>query len=130
MEQVRCTLDLKRRLDQPVLVPAPPKTTFNTKRGLSFRAPASEDAFAAPPPPPQPASVVYKIIKRQGGVNNVNGYAPFNDPLLAAPNYDIAFNSWTAAARLGLIAYAMLPLAITLALKQVSCRLPRRRTVA
>jgi hypothetical protein len=45
--------------------------------------------------------------------------APFNDPLLAGPNNNIAANPWTAAARLGLISYAMLPLAVTLALKQV-----------
>lgn len=44
--------------------------------------------------------------------------APFNDPLLASSNTNIAANAWTAAARLGLISYAMLPLVITLALKQ------------
>jgi hypothetical protein len=53
-------------------------------------------------------------------VNNPNGWAPFNDPLLASSNIDIGANYWTAAARLGLISYAMLPLAITLAVKQVS----------
>lgn len=53
-------------------------------------------------------------------MNNPNGWAPFNDPLLASSNIDIAANYWTAAARLGLISYAMLPLAITLAVKQVS----------
>ncbi|KAK4053901.1 hypothetical protein OIO90_003738 [Microbotryomycetes sp. JL221] len=53
-----------------------------------------------------------KVIKRQ---NNPNGWAPFNDPLLASSNVDINFNAWTAAARLGLISYAMLPLAVTLA---------------
>ncbi|GAA6040169.1 hypothetical protein JCM8097_004161 [Rhodosporidiobolus ruineniae] len=52
------------------------------------------------------------------GVNNPNGWAPFNDPLLASSNHNIGFNAWSAAARLGLIAFAMLPLAITLALKQ------------
>ncbi|GJN90577.1 hypothetical protein Rhopal_003589-T1 [Rhodotorula paludigena] len=55
---------------------------------------------------------------RKRGANNPNGWAPFNDPLLAAPNFNIGFNAWTAAARLGLIGYAMLPLAVTLALKQ------------
>lgn len=52
--------------------------------------------------------------------------APFNDPLLAAPNFNIGFNAWTAAARLGLIGYAMLPLAVTLALKQVRGHLSMR----
>ncbi|GAA5896172.1 hypothetical protein JCM8208_007549 [Rhodotorula glutinis] len=52
------------------------------------------------------------------GVNNPNGWAPFNDPLLAASNVNIAANAWSAAARLGLISYAMLPLVVTLALKQ------------
>ncbi|GAA6058177.1 hypothetical protein JCM3770_004081 [Rhodotorula araucariae] len=52
------------------------------------------------------------------GVNNPNGWAPFNDPLLASSNVNIAANAWAAAARLGLISYAMLPLVVTLALKQ------------
>lgn len=46
------------------------------------------------------------------------GYAPFNDPLLAAPNFAIQANWWTAGNRLGLIAYALLPLCVMLALKQ------------
>ncbi|KAM0791379.1 hypothetical protein ACM66B_005844 [Microbotryomycetes sp. NB124-2] len=61
----------------------------------------------------QPSSAALR--KRQ---NNPNGWAPFNDPLLASSNVDINFNAWTAAARLGLISYAMLPLAVTLAVKQ------------
>ncbi|BGP48271.1 hypothetical protein JCM10450v2_004143 [Rhodotorula kratochvilovae] len=52
------------------------------------------------------------------GVNNPNGWAPFNDPLLASSNVNIGANAWAAAARLGLISYAMLPLVVTLALKQ------------
>lgn len=67
---------------------------------------------------PAPASLGYTIQKR--GVNNPNGWAPFNDPLLASSNRDIQANAWTAAARLGLISYAMLPLAVTFALKQAS----------
>ncbi|KAK4054460.1 hypothetical protein OIV83_000954 [Microbotryomycetes sp. JL201] len=55
------------------------------------------------------------LVRRQ---NNPNGWAPFNDPLLASSNTNIDFNAWTAAARLGLISYAMLPLAVTLAVKQ------------
>lgn len=42
-----------------------------------------------------------------------------NDPLLASPNFDIYANWWTAGSRLGLIAYALLPLCVTFALKQV-----------
>ncbi|GAA5873996.1 hypothetical protein JCM8547_001596 [Rhodosporidiobolus lusitaniae] len=97
----------------------PPKTTYRAKRalpGLNFPSFSSSSSFLSDdsdsPAPPTPAG----IFKR--GVNNPNGWAPFNDPLLASSNANIAFNAWSAAARLGLISYAMLPLAVMLALKQ------------
>ncbi|KAM0753167.1 hypothetical protein T439DRAFT_378880 [Meredithblackwellia eburnea MCA 4105] len=74
----------------------PPKSSYGGKRSLP--------------------DVFHFLDKR--GVNNPNGWAPFNDPLLAAPNYDIDANWWTAGDRLGLIAFAMFPLSVTLAVKQ------------
>ncbi|BGP16347.1 hypothetical protein JCM10213v2_004349 [Rhodosporidiobolus nylandii] len=99
----------------------PPKTTYRAKRALpAFRfpsfsssSPSSAEPVAAPP---TPAGALHTLDKR--GVNNPNGWAPFNDPLLASSNANIRFNTWTASARLGLISYAMLPLAVILALKQ------------
>ncbi|KAL8278190.1 hypothetical protein RQP46_009363 [Phenoliferia psychrophenolica] len=58
----------------------------------------------------------HSIEKR--GVNNPNGWAPFNDPLLSAPNKDVGATWWTAADRLGLIAFALFPIAVTFAVKQ------------
>ncbi|GAA5858165.1 hypothetical protein JCM1840_001066 [Sporobolomyces johnsonii] len=114
---------------------SPPKSTYRVRRdllsfGLSSLAVGSDKpSFAVDrdmtAPPPTPAGVVvqlarpvnaHKLTKR--GVNNPNGWAPFNDPLLASSNKNIGANAWTAAARLGLISFAMLPLAVTLALKQ------------
>lgn len=46
------------------------------------------------------------------------GWSPLTDPLLAGPNYTIDKNFWTSANRIGLIAYALLPLSVSLALKQ------------
>lgn len=96
--------------------PGPPRTTFGSSRKRSdFHVPVSDT-----PAPPQAATRRYTApVKR--GVNNINGYAPFNDPLLAAPNYSLS-NLWTSAARLGLISYALFPLTVTLALKQVRPR--------
>jgi hypothetical protein len=42
----------------------------------------------------------------------------FSDPLLSAPNFTIDKNYWASANRVGLIAYAFLPLSVGLALKQ------------
>ncbi len=47
-----------------------------------------------------------------------NGWAAFTDPLLSASNVAIHQTVWTAAARMGLMSYALLPLCVTLALKQ------------
>ncbi|GAA5820025.1 hypothetical protein JCM11251_005451 [Rhodosporidiobolus azoricus] len=112
----------------------PPKSTYRAKRALpalrfpsfgssspsSFDTPSSSlvdnEALVAPPPTPVEGLTFHQLDKR--GVNNPNGWAPFNDPLLASSNANIAANAWSAAARLGLISYAMLPLAVTLALKQ------------
>lgn len=49
---------------------------------------------------------------------NIDGWAPFNDPLLAAPNTDVAASWWTSSNRIGMISYAMLPFIVTLAVKQ------------
>lgn len=48
---------------------------------------------------------------------NPGGWAPFNDPLLAAPNFTIYRLMWTTSSRIGLIAYALLPLVVCLSLK-------------
>lgn len=48
---------------------------------------------------------------------NPNGWAPFNDPLLQSFNVDIQKSFWTSGNRLGLIAYTLLPLIVTLAMK-------------
>ncbi|SCV72183.1 BQ2448_4877 [Microbotryum intermedium] len=50
--------------------------------------------------------------------NYLSGWVAYTDPLLSASNVDIDKNWWTSAARLGLIAFALLPLCVTLALKQ------------
>ncbi|GAA5953913.1 hypothetical protein JCM21900_003051 [Sporobolomyces salmonicolor] len=123
---------------------SPPKSTYRVRRDFlpfrlvpfavdsdqsSFAVDSNKPSFAvehdmtAPPPPPaelgfqlaRPVNA-HRLVKK--GINNPNGWAPFNDPLLASSNKNIAANAWTAAARLGLISFAMLPLAVTLALKQ------------
>ncbi|BGP08319.1 hypothetical protein JCM10049v2_004166 [Rhodotorula toruloides] len=109
---------------------SPPKSTYRAKRALalpdSFRFLSSRQVDSAVAAQTWLDTVAHLredeqvaepvLVKR--GVNNPNGWAPFNDPLLASSNTNIAANAWTAAARLGLISYAMLPLVITLALKQ------------
>ncbi|GAA5975943.1 hypothetical protein JCM11641_002845 [Rhodosporidiobolus odoratus] len=98
----------------------PPKSTYRVKRAfpaLRFSSFAS-DFSASLAAPPTPAGVTFPVEHAKRGVNNPNGWAPFNDPLLASSNANIPFNTWSASARLGLISYAMLPLVITLALKQ------------
>ncbi|SCZ88186.1 BZ3500_MvSof-1268-A1-R1_Chr2-1g04245 [Microbotryum saponariae] len=55
---------------------------------------------------------------RRASTSNPGGWVAYTDPLLSASNTDIDKNWWTSAARLGLIAYALLPLCVTLALKQ------------
>ncbi|GEM09818.1 ferric reductase transmembrane component 2 precursor [Rhodotorula toruloides] len=109
---------------------SPPRSTYRAKRALalpdSFRFLSSrqvESAVAAQTllDTVAPSLRVHRVaqpVLAKRGVNNPNGWAPFNDPLLASSNTNIAANAWTAAARLGLISYAMLPLVVTLALKQ------------
>ncbi|PLW29817.1 hypothetical protein PCASD_25485 [Puccinia coronata f. sp. avenae] len=48
---------------------------------------------------------------------NPNGYAPFTDPLLSAPNVNLPRAMWTLSSRFGLIAYAMIPLVVSIGLK-------------
>ncbi|MBW0466924.1 hypothetical protein O181_006639 [Austropuccinia psidii MF-1] len=48
---------------------------------------------------------------------NPGGWAPFTDPLLAAPNTDVSRNLWTLSSRFGLIAYAMIPFVVSIGLK-------------
>ncbi|CAH7690986.1 ferric reductase like transmembrane component-domain-containing protein [Phakopsora pachyrhizi] len=58
------------------------------------------------------------ILPRASAMSlNPGGWAPFNDPLLAAPNFDIARNMWTLSSRFGLIAYAVIPLVVSIGLK-------------
>lgn len=60
----------------------------------------------------------HRLLPRASALSlNPGGWAPFNDPLLAAPNYDIPRNMWTISSRFGLIAYALLPFVVTLGLK-------------
>lgn len=47
-----------------------------------------------------------------------DGWVNFADPLLSVPSEAIERNQWTASNRLGLIAFALTPLVVTLALKQ------------
>ncbi|GAA5925650.1 ferric reductase family protein [Sporobolomyces koalae] len=104
----------------------PPKSTYRTKRDISPFVPSSF-AFdldqTAPAPlqagfPCQESSSQVKTKPVKRGPLNPNGWAPFNDPLLASSNRNIDKSAWTTAARLGLISFAMLPLAVTLAVKQ------------
>ncbi|GAA5947950.1 hypothetical protein JCM3765_007042 [Sporobolomyces pararoseus] len=99
----------------------PPKSTYRVKRAIS---PLQYSSFTndidQTAPLPMPAGFSHQQLTQpiKRGVNNPNGWAPFNDPLLASSNKDISKSPWTTAARLGLISFAMLPLAVTLALKQ------------
>jgi len=64
--------------------------------------------YSGPPP------TSYRLRTRD---LNPNGWAPFNDPLLQSFNVDIQKSFWTSGNRLGLIAYTLLPLIVTLAMK-------------
>ena len=83
----------------------------------------SGQAFAPQPvlryiAPNLPQDLVFRSHeKRAWGNLNPDGWAPYNDPLLAGPNYRIDKNLWTSSSRIGMIAYALLPLSVTLALK-------------
>lgn len=44
--------------------------------------------------------------------------SPDRDPLLSGPSYTIEKGLWESSSRVGLIAYALLPLSVALALKQ------------
>ncbi|KAG0149940.1 hypothetical protein CROQUDRAFT_652916 [Cronartium quercuum f. sp. fusiforme G11] len=110
----------------------PPKSSYAPLRIRRRNAPTS-------PPPPQSAERSWvdnpheaqsplqvrslhkdphRLVARASALSlNPGGWAPFNDPLLAAPNYDVPRNMWTLSSRFGLIAYAMLPLIVTLGLK-------------
>lgn len=46
-----------------------------------------------------------------------SGYATYNDPLLSVSNTGIHRNLWTSADRIGMIAFALTPLVVTLAMK-------------
>ncbi|GAA6020864.1 hypothetical protein JCM11491_000009 [Sporobolomyces phaffii] len=99
----------------------PPKSTYRAKRDISavqYSPFASTSERTAPFPVPAGfgRQELTRPVKR--GPLNPNGWAPFNDPLLASSNKNIDKSAWTTAARLGLISFAMLPLAVTLALKQ------------
>ncbi|GAA6060092.1 hypothetical protein JCM10212_003500 [Sporobolomyces blumeae] len=101
----------------------PPKSTYRVKRAVnpfamsSFTSNWNTDKTA---PEPVPASLGFQQLTQpvKRGNLNPNGWAPFNDPLLASSNINIDKSAWTTAARLGLISFAMLPLAVTLAVKQ------------
>ncbi|KNF05270.1 hypothetical protein PSTG_01484 [Puccinia striiformis f. sp. tritici PST-78] len=78
-------------------------------------------------PPPQPASAPQpKQVRRQDKILlprataqslNPNGWAPFTDPLLSAPNVNVPRTLWTLSSRFGLIAYAMIPFVVSIGLK-------------
>lgn len=61
------------------------------------------------------AGVLHTLSKRRPARY---GWSPLTDPLLAGPNYEIDKSFWTSSSRVGLIAYALLPLSVALALKQ------------
>ncbi|GAA6013798.1 hypothetical protein JCM10207_008194 [Rhodosporidiobolus poonsookiae] len=85
----------------------PPKTNYRVKRGVNNPNGWVRSRWFLLPHEGKTDLLAFPRTK-----------APFNDPLLASSNTDIAFNAWSAAARLGLVSFAMLPLAVTLALKQ------------
>lgn len=74
------------------------------------------DKFPGPPKSNYKRAVDALLAITRRGVNNPNGWAPFNDPLLAGQNTNVARTLWTLAARLGLISYAIIPLCVSLAL--------------
>ncbi|GAA93512.1 hypothetical protein E5Q_00153 [Mixia osmundae IAM 14324] len=77
-------------------------------------------AISSGPPKSTIAPQKRSLLEKRKAVDtslNPNGWAPFNDPLLTTANYRIAKNYWTSSSRVGMIAYALLPLVITLAVK-------------
>ena len=112
----------------------PPKSAY-TRRSILKRRVSSWGTLhhlypRAPQPQPLPvvvapagaAPVAPNLVPRAGVANatqrlNPSGWAPYNDPLLSGHNYDIQKSLWTASSRVGLIAYALLPLVVTVALR-------------
>ena len=98
----------------------PPKSTY---AGKLLKARSDGDELALPQPAALPLSkrlvdeATYNDLRPRRTTLNPSGWAPYNDPLLAGPNYRIEKNWWTSSSRLGMIAYALLPLSVTLALK-------------
>lgn len=123
----------KRGLDDVESVAVPVAT------GSGYAQPVNPpESGARGPPLPMPASNPMPRIRVQRGkprqkrssetdhrlqprasalALNPGGWAPFNDPLLAAPNFTIYRLMWTTSSRIGLIAYALLPLVVCLSLK-------------
>ncbi|WAQ89118.1 hypothetical protein PtA15_10A542 [Puccinia triticina] len=90
-------------------------TTRSTYAPLARRARVGQD-----PPPPQAAHAPHarRLLPRAPASDlNPNGWAPFTDPLLSAPNVDVPRTMWTLSSRFGLLAYAMIPLVVSIGLK-------------
>ncbi|OAV97662.1 hypothetical protein PTTG_01140 [Puccinia triticina 1-1 BBBD Race 1] len=90
----------------------PPRSTYAP---LARRARVGQD-----PPPPQAAHAPHarRLLPRAPASDlNPNGWAPFTDPLLSAPNVDVPRTMWTLSSRFGLLAYAMIPLVVSIGLK-------------
>jgi len=105
---------------QAAVSQGPPKSTFrpSVKRGLVDELPFDPQPVSRHIKPIVPRDLVFREIQpRAWGNLNPNGWAPYNDPLLAGPNYRIDKNYWVSSSRVGMIAYALLPLSVTLALK-------------
>lgn len=100
----------------------PPKSTFNAKRSIEINSePSIPQPAARHIKPSVPRDLVFRQHekRREGKWGNLNpdGWAPYNDPLLAGINYEIDKNWWVSSSRVGMIAYVLLPLSVTLALK-------------
>lgn len=99
----------------------PPKSTYAP---ISRRSRARRADLV---PPPQPVHLPYhkisgsddKILLPRATALSLNpdGWAPFTEPLLSAPNTNVPRTMWTLSSRFGLIAYAMIPLVVSIGLK-------------
>lgn len=107
-----------------------PVQVFNQGPPRSTYAPLSRRAsvqYSNTIPPPQPVQVPHfkhsrrynKILLPRATAQslNPNGWAPFTDPLLSAPNVNVPRTMWTLSSRFGLIAYAMIPFVVSIGLK-------------
>ncbi|EFP75050.2 uncharacterized protein PGTG_01643 [Puccinia graminis f. sp. tritici CRL 75-36-700-3] len=99
----------------------PPRSTYAP---LSRRARIQHSDIIPPPQPAHAPQLAHAprdhkiLLPRATALSlNPNGWAPFTDPLLSAPNVDVPRTMWTLSSRFGLIAYAMIPFVVSIGLK-------------